>query len=117
MASTLLLDPPTWDLLLDASGNWALATDPYSQAQDAASAIRTFRGEVYYDQLAGMPYWENILGQAPPLSIVRAEVIAQALTVPGVAAAKCAITRFKDRHLQGQVQIVNSAGQAQVLGF
>lgn len=117
MASTLLLDPPVWDLILDASGNWAVASDPYSQAQDAASAIKTFRGEVYFDQLFGMPYWESILGQTPPLSIVRAEVVALAITVPGVAAAKCAITRFKDRHLQGQVQIVNSAGQAALLGF
>ncbi len=45
MASTLLLDQVTWDLAVDTSGNIAVASDPYSQAQDAASSIKTFAGE------------------------------------------------------------------------
>ena len=40
--STLLLDQTEWDLVLDASGNIALASPPYALAQDVASAVRTF---------------------------------------------------------------------------
>ncbi len=49
MASTLLLDQVTWDLAVDNVRHIAVASDPYSQAQDAASSIKTFAGEVYYD--------------------------------------------------------------------
>ena len=38
MANTLLLDRTVWDLLLDGSGNIAIATEPYATAQDVASA-------------------------------------------------------------------------------
>lgn len=34
MASTLLLDTLAWDLAVDAAGNIAVATEPYSLAQD-----------------------------------------------------------------------------------
>ena len=40
--NTLLLDLTNWDLLVDASGNIAVASDPYSVAQDVASAVRVF---------------------------------------------------------------------------
>jgi hypothetical protein len=43
--NTLLLDVSSWDLCLDAAGNIAMASNPYSIAQDAASAIRTFAGD------------------------------------------------------------------------
>ncbi len=59
---TLLLDRSTWDFVLDANGNIAVASDPYSQAQDAASEIKTFSGAVYYDTRMGLPYWRDILG-------------------------------------------------------
>ena len=115
--NTLLLDPVYWDLLIDASGNIAVASDPYSQAQDAASAIKTFQGECYYDTGLGVPYWKNILGQAPPLSLVKAEVNAQALTVPGVATSVTFIQSFVNRKLTGQVQLVNDQGQTSAAGF
>jgi hypothetical protein len=35
--------------VLDAEGNIAVASEPYSLAQDAASAIKTFAGEVFWD--------------------------------------------------------------------
>ena len=36
---SLLLDPRSWDLTVDVSNNIAVASDPYSLAQDAACAI------------------------------------------------------------------------------
>lgn len=115
--NTVLLDPGAWDLLLDASGNIAMASNPYSQAQDAASAIKTFQGEVYYDDTLGIPYWTRILGRLPPLSYIKAQLVAAALTVPGVTAAACFLTSFTGRVVTGQVQIVTDDGANVVAGF
>ena len=66
--NTLLLDRATWDLCLDAAGNIATASEPYALAQDASSAIRLFVSEAWYDTTQGIPYFTNILGQAPPIA-------------------------------------------------
>jgi hypothetical protein len=68
---TLLLDTATWDLVLDVKGNIAIASEPYSLAQDAASAIKTFLGEVWYDTTQGVPYFEQILGKPPNVELMR----------------------------------------------
>lgn len=117
MGSTLLLDTATWDLTVDAAGNIAVASEPYSLAQDAASAIRLFAGELFYDTTQGIPYFSQILGQAPPLSLVKAYFVNAAMTVPGVVSAKCFITSWSDRVLSGQVQITDSAGNISAAGF
>lgn len=108
---TLLLDPDTWDLTLDQGGNLALASDPYSQAQDAASAIKLFRGELQYDVGQGIPYWQEILGRLPSIALMKAKFEAAALTVPGVVSAVCLIRSIVDREVTGQVQITNVAGR------
>jgi len=69
--NTLYLLPDTWDLVLDSSANIAMATNNYSLAQDAASAIKTFYGEAYYDTTLGIPYKTLILGENPPLEYIR----------------------------------------------
>lgn len=111
---TLLLDPPTWDLLVDANKNIAVADDPYSQAQDAASAIKLFQGELIYDTTKGVPYWASILGKAPPLTLMKSKWVSAALTVPGVSSAVCFISSFKNRFVQGQVQIKNEEDKTSV---
>jgi len=107
---TLLLATDTWDLVTDAQGNIALASDPYAEAQDVASAVRTFLGEVYFDTLQGIPYFGNILGGSPNLLFVKSQVEKAALTVPGVAKAQCLFASFNNRVLSGQVQIIDSTG-------
>jgi hypothetical protein len=72
---TLALDRTTWDLFLDARGDIAVASNPYSLAQDAASAIRLFSGELYYDTTQGVPYFGQILGQMPPLEFMKAQFV------------------------------------------
>lgn len=114
---TLLLDNSTWDLVIDASGNIAVASDPYALAQDAASAIKLFEGELWYDTLPGVPYWGQILGQAPPISLLKAKFVAAALTVPGVVAAACFITAITDRVVTGQVQVTDKLGRVTPAGF
>lgn len=109
--STLLLDNSYWDLVLDSNGNIAVAAPPYAVAQDVASAIKTFEGEVYYDTTLGVPYFQQILGMTPPLSVFQADMVAAALTVPSVQSAVCTIQSFQGREIKGQVQFTTSAGQ------
>jgi hypothetical protein len=115
--NTLLLDQVTWDVCLDANGNEAVASDPYAIAQDVASAVRTFQGEVWFDTSQGMPYFQQILGQRPPLSLITSQVEAVAKTVPGVVSAVCVIGSFTDRTITGQIQIVDSDGVQSNVGF
>ena len=115
--NTLILDQSAWDLILDAQGNIAMATDPYSLVQDVASAIRVFIGELWYDTTQGIPYFENILGHRPSLQYVRIQVEKAALTVPTIALAKCTITKFENRELVGFVQITDAAGTVQTVTF
>lgn len=115
--TTLCLDRTTWDLFLDTPGNIALASGPYALAQDAASAIKLFAGELYYDTSQGVPYFSQILGEFPSLQFMKAQFEAAALTVPGVITASCTIASFTGRTLVGQVQITDSTGITATAGF
>lgn len=115
--NTLLLDRSTWDLCLDSSGNIAMASDPYSLAQDVASAIKLFKGELWYDTTQGVPYWQQILGQAPPVSLMKAKFVAAALTVPEIVAATCYIQSVTGRVVTGQVQCTDSSGNTFTVGI
>lgn len=107
---TLLLATNSWDLVLDASGNIAMATRPYAIAQDVASAVKLFSGELWYDTTQGVPYLTNILGQRPSLQYIKAQVEKAALTVPEVVSARCLIASFKGRNLTGQIQVIDKTG-------
>jgi hypothetical protein len=115
--NTLLLDRTVWDLVLNASGDIALASDPYSIAQDVASAVKLFKSELWFDTTKGVPYWQEILGQWPPLPVVRAAIEAAALTVPEVATAQCTLASFADRQITGQVIVTTSSGTTQTVSF
>jgi hypothetical protein len=95
---------------MDASGNIAMATDPYAIAQDVASAVRTFLGECWYDTTLGVPYFQEILGQRPPLSLVTSKIQLVALTVPGVGSALVVIGSFTERTISGQIQLTDTGG-------
>lgn len=110
MTKSLLLDTAAWDLVLDASRNIAVCTEPYSLAQDVATALRTFFGEPYYDTSLGVPYYQSILAKSNPYNVVEAIITAQALTVPGVVEAKCLLVTVIDRAVTGEVQITDQNG-------
>ena len=115
--TTLLLDQTAWDLVLDSAGNIALAGAPYSIAQDVASAVRTFLGECWYDTTQGMPYWQEILGQLPPLSLVKHKIETVAMTVPNVVSAVATFTKFSDRALEGAIQITDTDSTVSTVYF
>ena len=114
---TLYLDPGSWDLALDASGNIALASAPYAVAQDAASEIRLFSGELWYDASQGIPYWGQVLGEAPPVELIRAQFVSAALKVPDAVTAKVFFTSFDGRQITGQAHVTDSNGQTAAIGF
>lgn len=114
---TLLLAAETWDLSIDAAGNIALAAEPYGMAQDAASAIRLFQGELYFDTRPGIPYLPEILGEAPPISLMKAWFVRSAMTVPGVVSAVAYISEWTDRTVRGQVQVTDSNGNITAASF
>lgn len=114
---TLLLDTSAWDLVLDVSGNIAVAADPYALAQDSASAIRTFLGECWYDTTLGVPYFQSILGRAPNVSLMKTKFADAAGTVPGVISAKCFITSVRGRNVLGQVQVTDQFGNVTAAAF
>ncbi len=114
---TALLDLTAWDFVLDVNGDLAMASDPYSMAQDAASAIRTFIGECYYNTTLGMPYFQTLFGKAPNINYMKQKFIGQALLVPGVVSAKVFITSVADRRITGQVQITDANGVVTAAAF
>lgn len=103
MATTLLLDRTNWDLAVDAAGNIAMASEPYSKEQDVASECRVFEGECYYDTTIGVPYWA-ILGRPVPVQLVKEELVKAAKRVPGVGNVKVFLNNLGKRSLGGQVQ-------------
>lgn len=115
--NTLLLDQAEWDLVLDISGNIAMASEPYSIAQDVASAIRVFEGDLWYDQTQGIPYFERVLGQAPSMQYLQSQIEARARTVPGVVQAQCVFVRVENRVLRGQCKIIDTTGAANNVSF
>ena len=117
--NTLLLDQSAWDLVLDASGNIALAQPPYALAQDVASAVRTFLGELWYDTTQGVPYWTQILGKLPSSSLLIELINQQVLSVSGVVSSQTTVTSFSPttREVAGQIQFVDSSGVTTTVNF
>lgn len=115
---TLLLDRSTWDLTLDADGNIAVAGEPYSLAQDAASAIKTFQGECQWDTTLGVPYLTRVFVGNPSAAQIKALLVAAAETVPGVSSARVFLASASGRSISGQVQVTSaSTGQVTTAGF
>lgn len=110
MASTFLLDRQTWDLCLDATGNIAIATEPYATAQSVACQSRIFQGEYWFDTTIGIPYFEQILGGAQPIQALKSKIAEAALSVPGVTSAQVYLNTIAAREVTGQIQFRTDAG-------
>ena len=116
---TIILDQTAWDMVLDTRGDIAMASPPYALAQDVASAIKTFRGEVWYDGTKGIPYFEEILGFLPPISLIVERMKNSALTVPGVVSTRIDLTRFdnRERTVHGQILFIDEVGAENGITF
>jgi hypothetical protein len=117
MYNTLLLDQTAWDLVLDSSGNIALAAPPYALAQDVASAVRLFLGELWYDVTKGVPYFQEVLGYLPPANLLRTYLENAALSVPGVVTAQCILQPLTNRQVTGQIRFTDESGATDAVNF
>ncbi len=116
--NTLFLNPATWDLMVDAEGNIAMAGDPYAIAQDVASACRLWSGEARYDTTRGIPYENSILGKLPPMSLLASWYQKEAETVPEVAKVQVFLDfDHSSRRLGGQLQITTESGETNVINI
>ena len=106
-----------WDLALNSAGNIAMASNPYSLAQDAASSCRTAVGDLRFAPTEGIPYFTQVLGQLPPLNDIRSMYVAAALRVPDVVEARVFFSSFTNRTLSGQLQVTDRAGVITATGF
>lgn len=115
---TLFLMPNSWDLALDASGNIAIASSTYQQAQDIASACRTIKQDMYFNQQDGIPYLTDILGKGKyPLALYRKYLQDAALTVPDVVSAEVELLLTNERIVSGQIKFTNDKNITGVIGL
>ncbi|MGV7078503.1 hypothetical protein ACWA5Z_06815 [Testudinibacter sp. P80/BLE/0925] len=105
--NTLFLNPESWDLMLDSDGNIALARDPYAKAQDVGSAVKLFKGELYFNTEKGIPYFDETLGKKQSFALYQYRLEQAALTVPGVISAKSRIMSGDNRNLIGEITITD----------
>ena len=117
MSKSLFIDPNTWDLAVDIDGNIAVADEDYRIAQDCSCAVRTFKPEVYFDMSYGIPYTAQILGQRPPLQLVKKRYEDLAKTVTSVADARCTLTGVNNRVLTGFITLTTTSGGNLDIGF
>lgn len=117
MFGTLLLDRTQWDLVLDSAGNIAMCQPPYALEQDVASAVRLFINELWFQSNKGVPYFENVLGRFPPLSLLIGLIEKAALTVSGVVSAQCVISAFNQREVSGEIRFIDENGEARGVRF
>lgn len=97
--------------LLIANGSLVVATGNYAIAQNVATALSTFRSELWYDTTFGVPYLQQILGKRPSLAFVKSQLTTIAMMVNGVASAVAYLTGPVNRTLGGQVQLFGSSGE------
>lgn len=118
---TLALQVATWDLDLDDRGNLRTFGDATPDentgpgmrlAQDVASRVRAWRGEVWFDTEQGIDY-PRYLGTTPSLVELRADYQAEALRVPqcATALADFALGR-RDRAVTGALYLSDLSGYA-----
>ena len=120
LSNSPVANPPSsspWDLMVDGNNNIAVVSGPYALAQDVASAIQTFQGEVYYDTTQGLPYLSDVMGQPYAPSILQPALNAAAPSVPGVLAAKTNISTFVNRRASGVIDITDATGEALGIHF
>lgn len=114
---SILLDPKTWDLLKDVSGNIAAADDPYALSQNTSSAVKVVQGEQWFNTTIGIPYFSTIFGKVPNVPLIKALMSTTAKTVPGVFLANTFITSIKGRLTSGQVQVTDTNGTTTPAAF
>ena len=101
-----------WDLESDVDGNIKMQTNGMAIAQDVASAIKLFYGELWYDKTQGVPYFDQVLGKSYAPALVQGLINEAALTVPGVVQAQTTLgSNLTARAITGDCKVIDTTGQ------
>lgn len=112
MAKTLFLRNDSWDLTLNDYGNIATKESNDELAQDVASSVRVFLGEMPFDVNRGVSY-------NTPDDIrftLKDEIKKQALLINGVEEAVVSFERIEDRKANVVIYITNEKGDKLTVG-
>lgn len=103
---SLLFDPEKWgELLVDASGNIAVTSNPYRIAQDVTTAVKLFKYDLWYDISEGVPYLTEIYAKKDRLTLLKDYLEKQSLLVVGVDTALVTIISFTEREVKATILI------------
>lgn len=120
---TLRLDNTIWDLDLDQYGNLATAGNATAGndqlgpgmrlAQDVATRVRAWLGEVYYDTTQGINY-PVYLGGPPNLALLQSVFTTESLKVPecGTAIANFVFVGGSVRAVTGTITLSDTDGNS-----
>jgi hypothetical protein len=118
---TLALDTSLWDLDTDSRGNIRTVGDATPQsdqtgpgmrlAQDVATRVQAWLGEVYFDTTQGINY-PTYFGGPPNLSLLQSVFNTEALKVPlcATALAQFTFTAGAKRIIGGTLTVSDIAG-------
>jgi hypothetical protein len=121
MTDTLALDISLWDIDVDSRGNLRTVGDATPQsdqtgpgmrlAQDVATRVRAWLGEVYFDTTQGINY-PLYFGGPPNLTVLQNAFNLEAFKVPGCATAlaQFTFTRGSSRTVGGVITVSDIAG-------
>lgn len=108
--TSLLLDPETWDLVVDDLGNIATVDNPYACAQDAATACLAIRGECINEKDTGVNYKE-LLNVKASTGAMAAALQIEALRMDYIAQAEATLVNDRNtRRTSGVIAIVDTNG-------
>ena len=103
---TIALDS-NWDIGVDSLGNLATLENNDRLAQDVASSVRVFKGELPFDIERGVNYDKPDENR----ETLNYEMNEQARLVEGVADSVVVFEELKDRTLKPVVYVTNEDGQ------
>jgi len=109
VTTSLSLNQVTWDLELDEFYNIKTISDSFAVAQNVATALRTVRGEQFYQNNKGIPYF-NVLGENVPINFIGALMEQETLTVEHVASVRSDLSQLNDRKLSGNILFTDDLG-------
>lgn len=100
-----------WDLKVDVNGNIAVCEEPYSIAQQAATEIKLFEGEGWYDRSQGTPHFAKILGINSNLGLIRNILLNRVNGVDNVMRSDIDMYVDSERILHGNIFITSTSGE------
>lgn len=109
---TWALKSDSWDVYTDEVGNIALKSDSARLAQDVASSVRVFTGELPFDITRGVDYNKPDTNR----DLLNHQINEQARLIEGVKSSIVVFEKLKDRKLKPVIYVINEENEEIVVG-